>query len=310
LKMKVTAAVVLLLNVALLLLFPGYAPLFITASFVIYLVFGVVKSASRHLDVLNDVPNAFRVLLAALSPALAVRVPQPFGVAAAFLSFGGAMLLNDEYQRRTLDSLRLGRSGGSVALLGIDGSGKSTHAEELESWFRARGYYCTRVPFHRYLFVESLARARRTSGTSGERKGGNPIRPLLSAVDNIILYLLTSFGRGIEGRVVLYDRYIWSTYVKYEALGYPVRPLRWLYMLPRPRFAMVLDVSVEKSLGVIMGRPDHIRYQGEVLRAEREEYAGMAKSRRLPLIDASRESVLVERELEGRLAAVFPNRSR
>ena len=307
--MKITAALVAVLNAALLLLFHAYAPLFVFASFALYLVYGVARSASKRIDLLNDVPNAFRVLLAAASPVLAVAVPQPFGTAAAVISFGAALLLNDEYQRRTLDSLRKGRSGGSIALLGIDGSGKSTHAEELEGWFRARGYYCTRIPFHRYLFVERLARGRRASGTSGERRGGNPMRPLLSAVDNIILYLLTSFGRGLEGRVVLYDRYIWSTYVKYEALGYPVRPIRWLYMLPRPKFALVLDVSVEKSLGVIMGRPDHIRYRSEVLRVERDEYVGIAETHHLPLIDASRDRVIVQRELERRLAAAFPKRS-
>jgi thymidylate kinase len=308
LKMKITATFFLLASTAVVLLYPGLSEPFVLVIFGLYLVFGISRSASRKLDPFNDVPNAFRVLLAVVSPVLAVRLPQPFGFASAVLAFGGALLLNDEYQRRSLDSVRKGRSGGSVALLGIDGSGKSTHTEELESWFRGRGYYCTRVPFHRYLFVERLSRGRRSQGTGGERSGGNPLRPLVSAIDNLILYLLTSFGRGLEGRVVLYDRYIWSTYVKYQALGYPVRPLRWLYMLPRPKFALVLDVSVEKSLGVIQGRPDHIRYRGEVLSEERDEYVRIARSFNLPLIDASRESKVVQRDLERRLSSVFPDR--
>ncbi len=306
--MKVTAVLVFLLNLALLPLSQDFAPVFVVASFVLYLVFGLVRSAARRLDVLNDVPNAFRVLLAAASPLLGLSLPQPFGAAAAVLSLAGSLFLNDEYQRRTVDSVRRRRSGGSVALLGIDGSGKSTHAAELESWFKARGYYCTRVPFHRYLFADLRARRRQSAGSSGVRKGGNPLRPFLSAIDNIILYALTSFGRGLEGRVVLYDRYIWSTYVKYEALGYPVRPLRWLYMLPKPKFAVVLDVTVEKSLGVILGRPDHIRYRRDVLSAEREEYVSIAKGRNFPLIDASRDRALVQGEIERRLAEVFPRR--
>ena len=305
--MKITAVLVLLFSSAVVVFYPTYSIPFVLVLFVAYLIFGVGKSASRGLDVLNDVPNAFRILLAAASPALAVVVPQPFGAGSALLSFGGAILLNDEYQRRALDSLRKGRSGGSVALLGIDGSGKSTHAEELEGWFKERGYYCTRVPFHRYLFVERLARPRQASLESrGERRGGNPLRPLLSAVDNIILYMVTSFGRGLEGRVVLYDRYVWSTYVKYDALGYPVRPLKWLYMLPKPKFALVLDIGVEKSLGVIAGRPDHIRYRGEILRAERDDYITIAKKNGLPLIDASRDRNRVQLDLEARLAAHFP----
>jgi thymidylate kinase len=79
-------------------------------------------------------------------------------------------------------------------------------------------------------------------------------------------------------------------------------------MLPRPKSALVLDVSAEKSLGVILGRPDHIRYRGEVLRAERDEYASIARSFSLPLIDASRDRAVVQRELERRLAPVFPIR--
>jgi dTMP kinase len=306
--MKITAAAVFVINLALQLLFPAFAILFIAVSFFGFLLFGIGRSVSLKFDPFNDVPNAFRVLLAAAAPFLASAVPQPFGLSAALLSLGGSLLLNDEYQRRTLDSIRKRRSGGSVALLGIDGSGKSTHAEELEKWFKARGYYCTRVPFHRYLFVDALARRRESQDTKGERSGGNPLRPFLSALDNIILLALTSFGRGIEGRVVLYDRYIWSTFVKYEALGYPVKPLRWLYMLPKPKFAVVLDITVDKSLAVIHGRPDHIRYRAEVLGEEKAEYARIAKSRNLPLIDASGDRALVQREIEGLLAAVFPSR--
>jgi thymidylate kinase len=308
LKMKITATLIFLLNLVLLLLFPPFAILFVLVSFAAFLLFGIVRSVSRGLDILNDVPNAFRVLLAAASPALAFMVPQPFGAAAGLLSFGGSLLLNDEYQRRTFDSARRHRSGGSVVLLGIDGSGKSTHAEELEDWFKARGYYFTLVPFHRYLFVDALSRRRQPSVGKGEKRGGNPLRPLLSAIDNILLFALTAFGRGLEGRVVLYDRYIWSTYVKYEALGYPVRPLRWLYMLPRPKFAVVLDVTVDKSIGVIQDRPDHIRYRREVLGEERAEYASIAKKRNLPLIDASRDRALVQGEIERHLATVFPSR--
>ncbi len=307
-KMKITAALVFLINVALQALFPAFAVLFILASFLGFLLFGIGRSMSLRLDPLNDVPNAFRVLLAAAAPFLALAVPQPFGLAFGLLSLAGSLLLNDEYQRRTFDSVRKRRSGGSVALLGIDGSGKSTHAEQLEDWFKARGYYCTRVPFHRYLFVDALARRRESFGAKGERRGGNPLRPFLSAIDNIILFTLTSFGRGLEGRVVLYDRYIWSTYVKYQALGYPVRPMRWLYMLPRPKFAVVLDVTVDKSLAVIQGRPDHIRYRSSVLGEERAEYAAIAKRRNLPLIDASRDRDLVQKEIERHLAAVFPSR--
>ncbi|MDV3276966.1 MAG: hypothetical protein LYZ69_00690 [Nitrososphaerales archaeon] len=301
-KLAVTAAAVIV--GAILVLFPQFGPWVVVASFLAYLAYGVARSISKGLDPLNDAPNSVRVLLAALAPLLIGAVPRFLGISLGLVSFVAAFFLNDEYQRRVVDSLRKGRVGGSVALLGIDGSGKSTHAAELERWFVGRGYYCTRVPFHRYLFVERLAAARPSS--SKNQKRGHPLRPLLSAFDNIILYLISSLGRGVEGRVALYDRYIWSTYVKYKALGYPVRPVRWLYMLPRPRFAVVLDVPVSKSLGVIHSRSDHVRYTSSVLGSERNEYLQIAAKSGFPVVDAERDYVSVQRDIERLLSSSFP----
>lgn len=307
--MKLTVTVVAVAVSALSLAAPRLGPYAVLGLSLAFLAYGVARSASRRLDLLNDVPNAFRVLLGA-SAGYAVTLPQtPFAFPAAVFLFGAGMLLNDEYQRRAAASLAARRRGGSVVLLGIDGSGKSTHAAKLEEWFKGRGYYCSLVPFHRYFFVERLAGRRRGDAAAlGARRGGNPLRPVLSAADNLLLALTTSFGRGLEGRVVLYDRYIWSTYVKYEGLGYPVRPLRWLYLLPRPSFAVVLDVPVEKSLGVIDSREEHIRYRREVLAAERGAYLRIAAKRGLPVVDASADFASVEASLESMLGRRFPER--
>ena len=89
----------------------------------------------------------------------------------------------------------------------------------------------------------------------------------MSLLDNLVLQLSSSIGCMIEGRVVIFDRFIWSTYVKYKALGYPVGAISGLYLLPKPTFALVLDVPVEKSLRVIYERVAHIHYPSEVLRS-------------------------------------------
>jgi thymidylate kinase len=206
-----------------------------------------------------------------------------------------------------MESARLGRRGGSVALLGIDGSGKSTHASELETWFKKRGYLCTRVPFHHYLFVGRLSGHRKGSNTLlGRGSGGHPLRPLLSALDNLLMYTIRSFGRGIEGRVVIYDRFNWSTYVKYNALGYRVGGLKWVYFLASPTCAVILDVPVKKSLDVIASRAGHIRYAESVLAKERDEYLTIARSKGLAVIDATEDSAEVQGELECHLGRVFP----
>jgi thymidylate kinase len=211
------------------------------------------------------------------------------------------------YLSNLFESVRSGRRGGSVVLLGIDGSGKSTHASELESWFKDRGYLCTLVPFHRYLIVGRLSRRPKDSDTLlGMRRGGHPLRPLLSAIDNLLMYVASSFGRGIEGRVIVYDRFSWSTYLKYKALGYPVGGLKWIFFLPAPTCAILLDVPVRRSLDVIASRTDHVRYVETVLAEERDAYLAIARSRGFAVIDASGDRAEVQEQIENRLGRVFP----
>jgi len=306
LKMKLNAFVVAVLTLVVSTAFPPLALPWILLLVLAYAAYGVLRSASGKLDYLNDLPNAVRVALAAVGGSL-IGAPLNFILPSSGIFFVVLSLyLNDEYQRRALSSLTEGKRGGSVALLGIDGSGKSTHAAFLEKWFLSRGYDCTVVPFHRYLFVERLTRKGGERAPAEGERGGNPLRPLLSLADNILLNLITSLGVGLEGRVVIYDRYIWSTYVKYRSLGYPVEPLSALYMLPRPNLAFVLDVPVTRSMEIIRGRGSHIRYASEVLTEEKEEYLRIAASRGYPVIDSTRSFETVQEELEGRLESVFP----
>jgi dTMP kinase len=305
--MKSTVVAVALVAGFLLFFFrpAGYA--FVVGFPVVFLVYGIIRSTRGKLNPINDVPNALRVVLACAASFCLVVGSGFLLYSASIIFFATSLFLNDEYQRRTMDSLSKGRKGGAVALLGIDGSGKSTHAAALEEWFRLRGYYCTRVPFHRYLLVDRFSSSRKSSrGLRGRRGGGNPLRPVISVADNLVLYLQSSFGKGIEGRVVIYDRFIWSTYVKYVALGYPVRPIRWLYMLPHPRYAVVLDIPVTKSLKVIESRPNHIRYEENVLSEERREYLSIAKEKGFAVVNATRDFESVQQEIEALLGKVFP----
>jgi len=313
-KMKIVSALFFAVTAAFSVLLPRLlvAPFLAVVVFGIY---GVARSAASHIDPLNDVPNAFRALLAAIGGYLITLDRVFIFPSLGIIFFCAALFLNDEYQRRTLDSVGRGRKGGSVALLGIDGSGKSSHAAVCGDWLRERGYLVTSMPFHRYLFVERLARISTSArggsspvrGPAGRRSGRNPIRPVLSLADNLILQLWSSIGSRAEGRVVIYDRFIWSTFIKYEALGYPVRPLSFLYLLPRPRTAIILDVPVDKSLNVIDGRgASHIHYPRGVLETERTRYLSIARRHGYPIIDATEAFDSVQLKIEQHLSALFP----
>jgi thymidylate kinase len=287
-----------------------FLPFVFGAGFAVY---GVAKSRSRHIDVLNDVPNALRVFLASAGGYLLTLTNSFVLPSAAILLLVSALYLNDEFQRRTIDALRTGRKGGSIALLGIDGSGKSSHSTVTGKWLEQRGYRCSVMPFHRYLFVERLASlGSRSSGRSGDpakyayRRGGNPLRPVLSLVDNLILQMTTSIGCRVEGTVVIYDRFIWSTYIKYKALGYPVRPISGVYLAPRPTLALVLDVPVDKSLQVIDERVTHIHYPRRILESEKQEYLRVARTNDYPVIDATASFAEVQAAIESHLKSLFP----
>jgi thymidylate kinase len=196
-----------------------------------------------------------------------------------------------------------------VALLGIDGSGKSTHSEAVKRWFELRGYKCAVLQFHRYILLDSFARKPKgTLVTQGMQRGGNPLRPVISLFDNLLEYTLTAFGVGFRGRVSVYDRYIWSTYIKYKALGYPVGLISKLYLLPKPTMAIVLDIPVSRSLEVIESRPTHIRYQAKILAQEREEYLRLASAKGYPVIDSTASFLEVQAEIEKALSRRFPSR--
>src|SRR2546428_13430689 len=65
LKMKLTAVVVAVLTLVVLTAFPPLALSLVLLIALGYAAYGVLRSASRRLDYLNDLPNPFRVTLAA-----------------------------------------------------------------------------------------------------------------------------------------------------------------------------------------------------------------------------------------------------
>jgi dTMP kinase len=315
--MKLVSVAFFAVTLVLSVLIPGAGvllPIFFGAAFGAY---GVVESFAKHIDPLNDVPNAIRVFLASLGGFFVTLTGAFIFPSAGVLLLVAALFLNDEFQRRALHALRTGKEGGSIAFLGIDGSGKSTHSAVTGRWLEERGYSCDVMPFHRYIFVERLAsmRAPGGSGAGGSerfrfKRGGNPLRPILSLLDNLVMQLYSSAGCRLEGKVVIYDRFIWSTYIKYKALGYPVKAISGLYLSPRPTFAVVLNVPVEKSLQVIDERVTHIHYPREVLESERQEYLEIAKRGGYPIIDATAPFDEVQQKIEAHLSRRFPHVNR
>src|SRR6266849_283874 len=99
-KMKVVSSAFFFLALLLSLLIPTSGlvlPVFFGAAFGAY---GIAKSLVEHLDPVNDVPNAFRVVLASLGGFFLAQSRVFIFPTAGILFLIGALYLNDEFQRR------------------------------------------------------------------------------------------------------------------------------------------------------------------------------------------------------------------
>ncbi|CAA9279245.1 MAG: Thymidylate kinase-like, partial [uncultured Chloroflexia bacterium] len=159
------------------------------------------------------------------------------------------------------------QSGMLVSISGMDGSGKTAHAQALVDAFRlcelkvdyrwSRGGSTGLVGIVNYL----LRRTRQPSDTSQRDDALTTRRRRLEngyarflwswmvAIDQISFSVLRCYLPTLLGRVVIADRYVYDTAVEMDA-SLP-RAARWsrlaiatmLRLSPRPRVAYILDVS-------------------------------------------------------------------
>src|SRR3989441_13087078 len=102
LKMKLTAVVVAVLTLVVSTAFPALALSWVLLIALGYAAYGVLRSASRRLDYLNDLPNAFRVTLAAVGGYL-IGAPLNFTLPPpGILLFVLSLHLNHQDPRRGL----------------------------------------------------------------------------------------------------------------------------------------------------------------------------------------------------------------
>jgi thymidylate kinase len=307
--MKAEAVSIVLAALAFSILSPAFGIVLASVLMLSFATRGGVNGAARENPHFGSLSYVFPLFLAPVGGSLWSTDGRFLLPAAYAASVVTSAVPNGKRQGGVFAASRE-RGGGTVALLGIDGSGKSSHSEPVRQWFERRGYRCSTVQFHKYIFADNFVRKPKADLVlKGMRGRGNPLRPVVSLADNLILYTLTAFGVGFRGEVVVYDRFIYSTYVKYKALGYPVVPLSKLYLLPKPTFAVVLDIPVSRSLEVIRSRPTHIRYQQDVLSQEREEYLRIASANMYPVIDSTASFSDVQAEIEQQLSRWFPSRS-
>lgn len=189
---------------------------------------------------------------------------------------------------------KLRMRGLMIAVEGLDGAGKTTIAHKLLEALRRCGYdsVYTYEPYHSDI---------RKIFESGTMKLTPAVEALLMVADRYAHYEEV-IKREVElGRIVILDRYKYSTLAYQGAAGVPVEWLRELQKyLPDPDLSIYLDIDPEEGLRRKVGTTAHsLTYfeNLERLKKAREIYIELSSRRELLLVNSSAELSSVVREV-------------
>lgn len=140
-----------------------------------------------------------------------------------------------------------------IVLEGIDGTGKSTQAKRLGAWFEAQG---REVVLSREPTDGPWGRKLRESAATGRLSPGDELEYFLKDrrqhVEDLIRPALE------EGKVVILDRYYFSTMAYQGARGFDPAEIRRRNeeFAPQPDLLVILDLDEDVALGRIGARGD------------------------------------------------------
>lgn len=194
--------------------------------------------------------------------------------------------------------------GKFIAIEGVDGCGKSTHARLLAKWLRSKGYRVvvtdepTNSPIGRV--IKRVLR--------GELKVPIAAEALLFAADRLHHAEQLIIPALRKGRIVITERYYFSS-LAYQAARR--LPAQWISKLneraPVPDLAVLIDVPAYVALDRIRGsrKLDTFEKDLKLQRKVRAIYLQMVKKRKLKLVDGARVASQVQADLRKLVQSVL-----
>ncbi len=187
-----------------------------------------------------------------------------------------------------------------IVFLGIDGAGKSTMVEHSRAYLKSQGYEAIIIPFHKWVFADKLRNVfgkALDKGRTGRNAPYSPkknslaalSKPFVALLDNILFYWLNRPGKKKE--VYLYDRFICATQIKFIALNYRAKWLKFIWWNIHPPLIILFDIDVETSVKRQLSRNDPYAYKPEQLQIERDLYLKFAKSKNAFIFDNTKADI-------------------
>jgi len=140
-----------------------------------------------------------------------------------------------------------------IVIEGIDGTGKSTQSKRLAEWFRSRG---REVALSREPTDGPWGKKLRESETTGRLSAEEELECFLNdRREHVEMSIKPALA---EGKVVILDRYYFSTMAYQGARGFDPAEIRRRNeaFAPQPDLLLILDLSVESAHGRIGARGD------------------------------------------------------
>ena len=188
----------------------------------------------------------------------------------------------------------MGKRGVFICIEGIDASGKTTHAHRLVENLRRKGFdavYTTEPT------SGEIGKFIRTHILQGQERVPSTIEALLFAVDRIEHVENMIKPALQEGKIVISDRYIFSSLAYQGAAGLD---LKWIEEINKfaiqPDLAVYLDISAEVVFERLK-REKSVMENLETQRKVREIYLKLVEDRRLIFINGNRPSNEVEKDV-------------
>ena len=193
-----------------------------------------------------------------------------------------------------------------IVIEGIDGTGKSTQSKRLAEWFRSCG---REVVLSREPTDGPWGKKLRESATTGRLSAEEELECFLNdRREHVEMSIKPALA---EGKIVILDRYYFSTMAYQGARGFDPAEIRRRNeaFAPQPDLLLILDLSVESAHGRIGARGDTANEfeQRDTLTRCREIFLSLRDEPFACVIDAEPSLNVVTADILSVVTAKFPD---